>query len=228
VNGQLAVSAISLGGNNVTARRLYLTPVGGAVAKLAATIANNTATTATLNVADASLGVEAPTVNTTADQELVDLIQSVGDRAELETQRALLQQTWDLKLNAFPCADWIELPKPPLLSVTSVSYMDVSGATQALTVTTEYTVDAPAGPRCQRGRVVRAYGTIWPTTRDQVHAVTVRFVSGYGAAASAIPPLLHQALLLDAERLYHGGEPSARATEIYRRAFRSYPRQWAA
>jgi uncharacterized phiE125 gp8 family phage protein len=114
----------------------------------------------------------------------------VGAReyAETFTHRALLTQTWDWKLDAFPCGDYLELPLAPLISVTSVTYVDSAGVTQTWS-TSLYTVDAPVGPKARCGRVVPIYGGIWPATRDVVNAVTVRFIAGYGDAGD-VPRLI--------------------------------------
>lgn len=61
-----ALSAIptdATAGVTVTARKIYRTVAGGSVYKLSGTIANNTTTTYTDNIADASLGATAPTTN---------------------------------------------------------------------------------------------------------------------------------------------------------------------
>lgn len=50
-------------GVTVTARNVYRTVAGGTVFKLSGTIANNSGTTYTDNIPDASLGVTAPTTN---------------------------------------------------------------------------------------------------------------------------------------------------------------------
>lgn len=163
------------------------------------------------------------------------LIPAVRDHAELATGRALLTQTWDLKLDAFPLEGWIEIPKPPLISVTSVTYVDTGGVTQTF-ASSNYLVDAPVGPRCRRGRVALASGQAWPTTQSRVNAVTVRFVAGYGASRTALPPLLVAALLMDvATRFEHregfvldrginGMQVPGRAEQVYR-SFRSYQTQ---
>lgn len=71
VNGQIALTAIPVSTfPGVTSRKIYRTAAGNAVTGpwlLQSTIANNTATTATDNVADAALGATAPTGNTTLD-----------------------------------------------------------------------------------------------------------------------------------------------------------------
>ena len=62
-DGQINLTSIPLGGTTVTSRKVYRTIAGGAQHKLVTTIANNTATTYTDNIADASLGANVPTTN---------------------------------------------------------------------------------------------------------------------------------------------------------------------
>jgi hypothetical protein len=64
--GQFALSSIPVGAALVTARKIYRTTANGSQLKLLATLGDNTTTTYTDNIADASLGVNVPTVNTTA------------------------------------------------------------------------------------------------------------------------------------------------------------------
>lgn len=205
-NGQIAVTAIALGGSAVTARKAYAVPPGGTTAKFAATINNNTATTATINIAAASLGADAPTVNTTEDPELTGWIATARENAETATNRALITQTWDLVLDGFPREDYIEMPRPPLVSVTSVKCVDTSGVLQTLTENTDYLVQAPAGPRCARGRIALPFAGVWPVTLRQMGAVTIRFVCGYGASGSFVPAMLKTAMKCDLGTLYENRE----------------------
>lgn len=106
-------------------------------------------------------------------------------KAEAITRRRFVTQTWKLALPEFPCKPdcdgWysIEIPNPPLQSVSSITYVDNDGATQTVS-SSVYTVDALREP----GRVVPAYGQSWPSARYQPNSVQVTFVCGYGAAAS--------------------------------------------
>jgi uncharacterized phiE125 gp8 family phage protein len=179
-NGKVAISAIPTGGGAVTSRKLYRTEAGGTTYLLLATIADNTTTTYTDNVADATLGAGCPSTNTTADPLLNSFIKTARLAAENITRRALITQTLELVLDAFPPAG-IFLPLPPLQSVTSVKYIDEDGVEQTLS-TDLYDVDTDSEP----GKVVLESGESWPTTYDQVNAVRVRYVAGYGAA-SAVP-----------------------------------------
>ena len=140
------------------------------------------------------------------------LIPAALERAEGATNRQLLTATWDLRLEGFPCGAgvagaagaivWpIVVPKPPLVSVTSITYVDTAGDTQTW-ASTKYQVSAPSGPKAAHGRIAPAYGETYPVTRGQMDAVTVRFVAGYGTASSALPARLRRAMLADISGLY--------------------------
>lgn len=199
VNGKVALTAIPVGGALVTSRKLYRTAAGGTVYMLLATIADNTTTVYTDNIADASLGAGAPSTNTTADPLLSRLITGARTTAERLTRRALVTQTWDLFLDAFPAWE-IGIPKPPLQSVTSITYVDNDGVTQTL-ATDQYQVDIKSEP----ARIVPAFGVVWPVTRWQPNAVTVRFVCGYGAAA-AVPAGIKNWMLVRIKQMYENRE----------------------
>ncbi len=145
----------------------------------------------------------------TDEDEFIDniLIPAARERAEQATRRQLLTATWDYKLDAFPCdsSEPIVLPLPPLISIPSISYVDPDGATQTWSASL-YQVSAPTGPRAARGKVAPVYGESYPSTRAQMDAVTIRFVAGYGATRSTIPPRLKQAMLLDLGTLYEHRE----------------------
>lgn len=103
----------------------------------------------------------------------------------------LLSQTFDLTLDWFPCGrDPIVLPRSPAMSVSSISYVDTAGASQVWDVA-NYQVDISAIP----GRVRPAPNVTWPSTRQQMAAVTVRFVAGH-ASTAVLPDEFLQAILL--------------------------------
>ncbi len=195
VNGQIALTGIQTGGTLVTARKIYMTTAGGSAYLLAATINNNTATTATINVADASLGAQAPTTNTTGDPMLSALIATARQMAEQALRRSLITQALDLYLDAFPLG---AILLPPAQSITSIVYTDTSGNETTLPAD-QYTTDCASQP----ARILPAYATVWPPTRDQVNAVKVRFVAGYGAAA-AVPACIKQWMLIKIAEMHPG------------------------
>jgi uncharacterized phiE125 gp8 family phage protein len=131
------------------------------------------------------------------------LIQSLITAARLEaekiTRRALITQTWDLVLDAFPTV--IKLPLPTLQTVVSIKYLDTAGAQQEL-LNTKYVVDADSEP----ARVTPAYGLVWPSTYPQVAAVRVQFTSGYGDTQEDIPQAIKQWLMIRVATLYEQRE----------------------
>lgn len=134
------------------------------------------------------------------------LIQSAREYVETYTRRALLTQTWDLKLDAFPCdGEAIWLPFPPVSSVTSISYVDTNGTTQTWS-SSLYQTDLPSGPQARRARIVPAYAQYYPVARGQMNAVTVRFVCGYGGADD-VPAGLIAGMKLLIGHWYHQREP---------------------
>ena len=120
----------------------------------------------------------------------------VGSRQAFQKQigRQLITATWQVFLDRFPRFDRepVEIPKPPLQSVTSVQYLDSSGALQTWS-NTKYTVEAFAGPEAERGVLFPNFDEQYPITRRIPNAVTIEYVAGYGLAA-AVPYEIKQAL----------------------------------
>jgi uncharacterized phiE125 gp8 family phage protein len=127
--------------------------------------------------------------------------------------RALVTQTWEYSLDSFP-SEAIQIPLPPLQSVTSIKYIDTAGAEQTL-LNTRYTVDTSGDPGWV---IVDADG--WPDTFDTANAVVIRFVCGYGVA-TAVPAPIRAAILLHAGDLFEnrqiGSEKQLYSNEAYDR-----------
>jgi uncharacterized phiE125 gp8 family phage protein len=130
-------------------------------------------------------------VDVTADDALItSQIRTAREIAETFTQRQLVAATWKRNLHRFPdryCQhddfeDFysIRLLHPPVMAVTSITYIDTNGATQTL-ATSVYDLDKNAEPAVVRLKYVQ----IWPPTREQPNAVTVNYISGYVAPFTA-------------------------------------------
>lgn len=109
------------------------------------------------------------------DAELQQFQRDAIEYIETITERQLITATWKLILDRFPAV--IELRKPPVQSVTSITYIDEDGAEQTLSDSL-YQVDTDDEP----ARIVPAYDQSWPSIRCQPQAVQVEFVAGYGLA----------------------------------------------
>jgi uncharacterized phiE125 gp8 family phage protein len=132
-----------------------------------------------------------------ADDALIsELIVAAREMAEAATWRALITQTWNWTLDDFGGLAR-GVPKAPLQSVTSITYIDGAGAAQVLDPAA-YKVDAVSQP----GRIVPAYGQCWPAARAEINAVTVRIVAGYGSTGAAVPRTIRQGMLLALTDLY--------------------------
>lgn len=105
--------------------------------------------------------------------------------------RTLFTTTWRLKMEEWPEGNEIVLPRPPLQSVSSISYVDSAGNSNTFS-SGDYVVETERTP----GRVVLGYGQSWPTaTLRPGLAITVNFVAGW-TTTEAIPKRYKQALLL--------------------------------
>lgn len=135
------------------------------------------------------------------DATITGLIAAAREQGELVARRAFVTQTWELSLTCWPARSYIELPRPPLVSVTSISYVDSAGVTQTMSPG-DYVVDAASEP----GRVWLGYNKSWPSAALRPGAsISVRYVAGYGAAV-AVPARYKQAVLLLIGHFYENRE----------------------
>lgn len=111
------------------------------------------------------------------------LVTAAREQLELETHRAYMKQTWTLKLHRWWGSRALEIPRPPLLSVDSITYIDSDGNSQTLS-TSVYTVvtrhfESPFGS------VFLARDQEWPDLRgdDNAHEITITFTAGYSSSA---------------------------------------------
>jgi hypothetical protein len=79
----------------------------------------------------------------------------------------------------------IQLPMPPLVSLSSITYVDVNGTTQTLnTSPSAGNVLISTGTP---GQITPAYGKIFPITQPILSAVNITYVAGYGPDATTVP-----------------------------------------
>ena len=119
------------------------------------------------------------------DTYLDTLVVAARQYVERVTRRSIGAQTWDFFWDSF--ASHIEIPKPPLVSVTTVKYTDEDGTQQTATGTL-YTTDADAVP----GLVHLAHDQSWPSFRAIPNTIEIRAVVG----SATVPKPIEQAMLL--------------------------------
>ena len=143
-------------------------------------------------------------VTSTADDTLITgLIKTARQQAENFTGRSLASATFELVMDSFPYQ--IELPMPPVESITSIKYKDSDG------IETTWSSSEYIFYNSEPAIITLAYGKSYPTfTPYPIGAIKIRFVAGYRAASEDpnlhIPEAIKQALLLIIGTLYENRE----------------------
>lgn len=96
--------------------------------------------------------------------------------------RALVEQTWELRLPDFG-GSVIPIPLPPLISIASVKYYDAADVLQTLS-TDDYEVTGIGG--FGKARVMLKAGKAWPGIGKRSENVVVRFTAGYETVPAPI------------------------------------------
>lgn len=149
-------------------------------------------------------------VDSADEDSLIDgYLTAAREMCELEARRAFVTQTFDLAFDDWPVDGCLPLPRPPLQSVTSITYW-TSDNVQLTMPAGDYLVDTVSEP----GMVRMGYNKSWPTSTLRAGpAITVRFVAGYGLAA-AVPQRYKQAILLLCGHFYENREQVATGVTV--------------
>jgi uncharacterized phiE125 gp8 family phage protein len=122
---------------------------------------------------------------------------------EQTTERQTITAEREWTIEGTPRNRRIEIPRPPLTHVVSVTYDDAAGVSQTIDpaeyrVTLSATATGgsppallPIDPYCRPGAIELLAGS-WPTTT----ALRVRRLCGYGATPADMPPVMQAALYL--------------------------------
>ena len=140
-------------------------------------------------------------VDISADDSLLDRITKAA-REFLEGWAGLtfINTTYEERFDGFPrnSRSPLALQRPPLQSVTSITYLDTSGDSQTW-ASSNYQVDIYSKP----GVVLPNEGQVYPTTQSAtLNTVTATFLAGEGAAGSDVDAKHRQALLWLCEHMY--------------------------
>jgi len=138
----------------------------------------------------------------TEDNLISGMLVAARQWVETYTRRALVTQTWDFRYESFmDTRQPLILPKAPLQSVTSITYLDEDGVSQTL-ASSNYSVRTLSGATAGRGYIELNDDVSLPSLyTDALAPVTVRAVCGYGAAA-AVPDGIKMAIYLMLGDLY--------------------------
>ena len=150
---------------------------------------------------------------TGSDARITGLIKAARIKVEKDCRRAFVKQTWTSKLDDFPLKDeWVELPRPPLLSGSTVIVSYETSTGTATWSTTNYTYDTSREP----GVIFTGFGISWPDTKDIPNAITLTSIHGYSTDGAGVPEDAKQAIRMLANDWFcHAGVDSAPNTRNY-------------
>ncbi len=143
------------------------------------------------------------------DSLVLELVKSARREVERFCGRQLINSTRIWRLDHFPSSGVIRLDRPPLSSVSSITYVDTAGATQTW-ATDQYDVDTDSEP----GRITLAYNQSLPSDvrGGAANIVTITYVVGYGAAAENVPESLKVAMKVLLAHWYENREATVVGT----------------
>ena len=155
------------------------------------------------SASDFSVTVILEDVENTEDDYLTTLIKTSRRQIEQLTNKAMITQTWDWFLDGFPMTP-VNVPLPPLATVSSVIYYGTGGTANTLTAST-YIYDVYSA----QGRLSLAYGESWPSiTLRPINGVKIQYQAGYGATGGTVPEQYRHAIMMLAGHFYENRENS--------------------
>ncbi len=151
------------------------------------------------------------------DALLAILIAAARGKGEQIARRAFITQTLEMTVDAWPADRMLKVMRPPLLSITSVKYLD-EDAVEATWM--DYLVDTKSEP----GRII--FNSLPDVTLLEAGGITVRFTAGYGANDTAVPQVIKQAVLLLVAYWYETREAGESVPDGIRKMFVSERAVW--
>jgi len=133
------------------------------------------------------------------DDLVTGLIVAAQQHVEFFTRRICETMVCVQYLDTF--TNLFELENGPVLSVESITYVDLNGVTQTIDPNV-YRMDTTRLPH----RIRVAYGQSYPITRGDANNICITYRAGYGDA-SLVPDALKTAVRMLAAHWYENREP---------------------
>lgn len=158
------------------------------------------------------------------------LIAACREEAERYMRRALITQSWTLTLDTWPggSGDWwhelhhptdvpsdlyLEMPYPPLRSITSINTYDTDDVATVITVADVFYVDT----NCEPGRIVLRKGQIWPVDTRRGARIEIIYQAGYGATGANVPAMIRLGILEHVQWMHeHRGDEVSIGNGLYK------------
>jgi len=171
------------------------------------------------------------------------LIPAAIDLAETYLRRSFTTQTWVKTLDQFPGPSLMGVPygvdfslpghaiileKPPIQSITGISYTALDGTTGTVLPWTPgtgnptasgvyYFIDLTYGGTQRVDNLLRVtptFGQIWPIPLPAIGSVQVTYIAGYGADDSFVPASIKQWIAMNVATLYENRERCVVGTRV--------------
>lgn len=126
-----------------------------------------------------------------SDSELATMVSTARTLVEEYTGTKLVSQTVVMRCSSF--CDLLDLPVAPVVSISSITYLDSSGVSQTLSTDVYEGVLIGLEPHI-RLKVNQS----WPSVRCASDAITVTVVAGY----ASMPSPVKSAMMLTISELY--------------------------
>jgi len=113
---------------------------------------------------------------------------------------ALITQSWQLTLNAWPKGNAVPLPLHPVVAVTTVKTIAANGTSTTL---------APSATVLDAGPPARVVNVsqLWPVVTAAANGIAITLTAGFGPTADDVPAPIRQALLLLVAHWYEHRDP---------------------
>lgn len=148
-------------------------------------------------VSVAELKIFARIDGSTEDTLLGEMIQAARENTEKYLGRALITQTITASLDFWGDVA-IQLPRPPLISVTQIHTLNESDVQTVYSASNYYLITDE-----EPGKVIIKNGASPPTTTTrQKGGIQIVYVAGYGAASTDVPQGIRMDLMLWAASIY--------------------------
>ena len=142
-------------------------------------------------------------IDGSSEDTLIDsFIQAVREATEKFLGRALINQSITVSLNEWPISP-IELPRPPLVSITEVRTVG-EDLSESVYSSDYYYVQTKKEP----GELVIKFDKSDPCNTDRYFGgYEIEFIAGYGATAEDVPQPIKLAIILWAADIYENRVP---------------------
>lgn len=135
--------------------------------------------------------------HTDEDALILSYVRTARELGEGMARRAFVTQTLEMVIDEWPAKFVLGLLRPPLQSVTSVTYYDEDGVSA---VWTDYVVNTRSEP----GRI--HFNSTPGTALMAQGGIVVRYVTGYGDTPDLVPWTFKQGILLTVAHWYENRE----------------------